>query len=228
FGPSATPPTPADPGPSMEQRAQEALKNSGAPAIPAPLPGVAPAVPRSATVAKPKPLQIPSLATGIKAKGLSDVMTEAENLMKTGKFATALDQYDLAEQIDPGNPMVLLGRANAELGASYYSRAEAHLRQALTADPSLLMGQYDLKSWLGDDRLAFLVKDLKEIAQSDPKQARPVFLLSYIAYNTGNERRAAAYLDLAEKRAGNDPFYKVLREHWSLPDDVTGTEEMNK
>jgi hypothetical protein len=38
-------------------------------------------------------------------------------------------------------------------------------------------------------------------------------------YNTGDERLASGYLDLAEKRAGgNDTFYRVVRAHWSLPD----------
>src|SRR5262249_7098675 len=113
---------------------------------------------------------------------------------------------------------VQLGRANAELGASYYTRAESDIRQAFTQDPSLMEGQYDITSMIGEDRLQFLVKDLKEIANKEKTQSRPVFLLAYIAYNTGNERMAAGYLDLAEKRAGmSDPFYKTVREHWSLP-----------
>jgi cytochrome c-type biogenesis protein CcmH/NrfG len=80
------------------------------------------------------------------------------------------------------------------------------------------MGQYDLKTLLSDDRLAFLVTDLKGIAKRETKESRPLFLLAYIAYNTGNERRAAAYLDLAEKRAdGKDPFFALIRKHWALP-----------
>ena len=49
----------------------------------------------------------------------------------------------------------------------------------------------------------------REVASADEKSPTPVFLLAYVAYNTGNERRAAAYLDLAEKRSdGKDPTYK--------------------
>ena len=70
----------------------------------------------------------------------------------------------------------------------------------------------------GEERLQFLVKDLKEIVRKEPTQARPLFLLAYIAYNTGNERMAAGYLDLAEKRAGaGDPFYSLVRKNWTLP-----------
>jgi hypothetical protein len=83
---------------------------------------------------------------------------------------------------------------------------------------------------IGDDRLAFLVKDLKDIAGKNPTQSRPLFLLSYIAYNSGNERMAAGYLDLAEKRAGaTDTFYGLVRKHWVLPGKGDATApDMNK
>lgn len=167
---------------------------------------------------RPAPLKIRSLAEGVKAKGLSDFLKTAEDLMKQGKFTSALEQYEAAEQVAPNNPLVQLGRANAELGASYYARAEAHLRQAFLSDPALLMGQYDLREFLGQERLQFLVRDLKEIANTEKKQARPVFLLAYLAYNTDNERQAAGYLELAEQRAGStDPLYPLLRQYWNLP-----------
>ena len=104
------------------------------------------------------------------------------------------------------------------------------LQEAFTKNAALLMGQYDLHTFLGDERLAFLVKDLKDLAQRNKNDPRPVFLLSYIAYNTGNERNAAAYLDLAEKRSnGKDPFFGTLRKHWTLPEAAPEVgAEMNK
>ncbi|MEZ0266245.1 MAG: hypothetical protein ACAI43_16060, partial [Phycisphaerae bacterium] len=62
----------------------------------------------------------------------------------------------------------------------------------------------------------------------------PAFLLAYVAYNTGHERQALGYLDLAEKRAdGKDLFFKMVREHWALPEeggakDAPKTPEQNK
>jgi hypothetical protein len=176
-------------------------------------------------LSKPKPPQIHSMQSLItpKAKGVGEILKTAEDLMRQGKFIDALAQYDTAEQIGAKYAAVQLGRANAELGASYYTRADSGIRQAFTQDPSLLEGQYDLSIMIGEERLQFLVKDLKEIVRKEPTQARPLFLLAYIAYNTGNERMAAGYLDLAEKRAGpNDPFYKLVREHWVLPQEPSG------
>jgi tetratricopeptide (TPR) repeat protein len=180
-------------------------------------------------VKKAQPVKVQSLASGMKAKGLADILTNAESLMKQGKFTSALDQYDQAEQVSPNLPLTRLGRANAELGASYYARAEAHLREAFTANPELLVAQYDLTALLGEQRLGVLVKDLKDISNRDQHEARPVFLLAYIAYNTGHEQNAEAYLDLADKRSGGkDKFYQLLRDNWALPEKGAAPADMNK
>jgi hypothetical protein len=228
----ASPSAPLASGQAPNRSAPMMVPPSGTPssaAQPA-TPSQQPQTPQSAVAAvpqitqsgeKPRPLQIHSLAEGVQAKGLADLLTEAETQMKAGHFHSALEQYELAEQVAPNNPLILLGRANAELGQSYYTRADTHLRQAFSGDQALLMGQYDLNTLLGQDRLQFLVSDLKAIAQRETKESRPLFLLAYIAYNTGSERKAAAYLDLAEKRAGgSDPVYDLVRKYWSLPSDV--------
>lgn len=171
---------------------------------------------------RPAPVKITSLAAGVPGKGLADLLTSAESLMKEGRFSSALEKYDQAEQVAPNNPLIKLGRANAELGASYFARAEQHLREAFSADEALLMGQYDLHAFFGEDRLKVIANDLKEIANKEQSQVTPVFLLAYVAYNSENERMAAGYLDLAEKRSGGkDPLIKKIRQYWVLP----GTEQ---
>ena len=168
---------------------------------------------------KPQPVKIKSLAKGVPGEGLSNVMKRAEDLMRQGKFTSALDQYDSAEAVMPNNPMITLGRANAELGSGFFARADAHIRQALTSDRALLMGQYDLTDMLGEERLTKIVGELKEIANKEPNKPTAVFLLAYIAYNTGHEQQALGYLDLAEKRAPDQAsFFKLLKDHWALPD----------
>src|SRR5205085_5170480 len=145
----------------------------------------------------------------------------AEKLMRQGKFTTALEEYERAAKMEPTNPFVSLGRANAELGASYYARAERDLRDSFAADPTLLAGRYNLQQFLGAERLDFLTRDLKEIATSEAREPRPAFLLAYISYNTGNPRAAAEYLDMAERRAGRpDAVHKRMRENSQLPESA--------
>ncbi len=81
-----------------------------------------------------------------------------------------------------------------------------------------MMGQYDLRAMIGADRLGVLVNELKQLANEQPSDPTPVFLLAYISYNTGFTANAEGYLDLADQRAGagRDPFYGNLKAHWSL------------
>ena len=141
--------------------------------------------------------------------------------MKQGKFSSAVDQYDQAEQVAPNDPFVWLGRANAELGTTSYGLAEQHLRRAFLSDQALMMARYDLSALIGNGRLQYLIKDLKDIALANPSE--------YICYNTNKDRAAANYLNLAAKREGKpDPLFKLLQQRWDLP-DVTGDDsELNK
>jgi predicted Zn-dependent protease len=168
-------------------------------------------------VPKPQPMQIESLAAGARGP-LSTMLQKAEDLMKAGKYLSAVDEYDLAARVVPNNSLVQLGRANAELAAGYYRKAETDLRDAMGGDPTLMMGRYDLKAMIGQQRLEELVKDLKDVAVRQPDDPAPVLLLAYLAYNTGNEDSAGMYLDQAEKRANSkDVFYRLLKMHWAVP-----------
>jgi hypothetical protein len=164
------------------------------------------------------PLRVRSLAQGIKAPGLATLLTSAEESMRAGQFGSAIDRYDTAAKVAPNNPLITLGRAIAEMGASYYSRAEGDLRKAFTEGPALTQGQYDLVTFLGAERLQFVIKDLKEIASENPQQATPTFLLAYIARSMGNDALAADYLTETEKRLGGaDELITNLRKDWRLP-----------
>lgn len=168
------------------------------------------------------PLKISSFAEGVKATGLKKLLTDAEVAMRKGDFTNALDQYDGAAAVAPNQPLIMVGRAIAELGAGYYARAQIHLEQALSMDPALLMARYDLKAFYGEDRLKYVTRDLKDLAQAESRQARPLFLLAFIAYSTESEQRAADFLNLAEQRGGSKEFHDKLREYWKLNEKKEG------
>jgi tetratricopeptide (TPR) repeat protein len=208
--------------PEMEPGA--APENETAPDPEAPAPDAPAAAEPQAAAPAPanaaaEPLRIKSLAEGVEAKGLRDLLASAEELMKAGKFASAIEKYGAALEVAPNNPLIVLGRAHAELASTYYGRAEQSMRQAIEADPALLMAQYDLESFVGRDRLGFVVKDLKQVAQTETRAARPQLLLAYIAYSMpGHEAAAAQYLDAAAERSRRpDPLIDLMRKNWNLP-----------
>jgi len=164
------------------------------------------------------PIDVNNLAEGVRSKGLADLITAGQEAMKNGQFGAAIDRFDAAAKVAPNNSLITLGRAHAELGASYYGRAEADLRKAFGEAPELLVGRYSLVDFLGEERLAYIIKDLKAIASAEPQQAGPTFLLAYISRNMGNNDRAADYLTETEKRLGGpDDLIGTFRKVWNLP-----------
>lgn len=191
---------------------------------PSPTPSPTPVAPSPATkpvpvVPRPDPVDITTLTKGVDAKGLAEILGAAEEMMKQGKFNSALDQYAAAGRLAPNNALVTLGKAHAQLGAQYYNRADSTLRQAISTDGALLMGRYDLKAFYGEKRLNEVIADLKALSAQNAESAQPVFLLAYVAYNTGDGQMAANWLAEADRRAdGKDPMIKVFRDHWKLPE----------
>lgn len=167
--------------------------------------------------AAPTPVQIQSLAVGVKDAKLVKVLTQAEEQMRAGKFGSAIDTYEHAEEIAADDPLVFMGRSIAELGGGYFRNSEVHLRQAFDADQSLLYAKFDLRAMLGDDRLNQLATKLGDVANQNPNDPGPMMLLAFIYYNGGMEDRAARALDMAQVRAnGKDKEVEQLRKTWSL------------
>jgi tetratricopeptide (TPR) repeat protein len=166
----------------------------------------------------PAPIKVTSLATGVRAKGLHDMLASAEDLMRQGKFQSAIDRYNVASQIAPNNPLVSLGRANAELGAGAYLIADNDLHRVFNSDHATLVAQYDLKSWFPSERLSTVRTELQKLSAQDPKDEMPEFLLAYIAYNVNETGEAAQHLSEAKKRSGaSDPLLDLLEAAWKLP-----------
>jgi len=165
-----------------------------------------------------EPAVITSLATGIRAKGLAELMKSAEDMMRQGKFTEAVDTYQTAQAVAPNNPFIALGRSFAELGASYYGKADQDLIRAIRIEPAVLAGKYDLNGFLGEDRVKFLNTDLTDLA-AHQKSARPLVLLAFIAHNTGDDATAARDLDQAAPRGQYDSLIALMRSTWGLKVD---------
>jgi hypothetical protein len=164
------------------------------------------------------PVPVSSLADGIKAKGLRDLLSGSEDLIRQGKFDSAIARYDQAQRVAPNNPLPALGRAHAELAGGYYAKAELDLRSVFTKDPELMLMRFDLGSLFPKERIAYVSKDLHDLAKGDAAAERPWFLLAYLDYNTGNSTAAETDLNEAEQRSGRaDWSIPALRQHWSLP-----------
>jgi tetratricopeptide (TPR) repeat protein len=173
------------------------------------------------------PVQVTSIATGISSRELANLLNQAEELTQKQQYGKAMEVYTQAYEAAPNNPLILIGRANAEIGGSYYRQAESDLRLAFSQDKAMLMGQYDLQKVLGDERLQYVIAQLKQIATDSKDNPTPLFLLAYISYNTHNESKAKDYLTDAAARnpnGVNDPVIPMLEKYWTFTDSAPATQ----
>jgi len=196
----------------------------------APVPAPAPVNPPMTANPPPvAPLHVQSLAEGFSAKGMADLLTNAELMVRDQKYDQAIQQYNTAIQVAPNNPLLVLGRANAELGGLYFVKADGDLRAAITADKTVLMGQIDLDHLYGPAQRDLLIGQLKRIAKEQADNPAPLFLLAYISYNLQDADKAQQFLDLAQKRAGgSDPFLAMLQRYWVAEPTTRPADETNK
>jgi tetratricopeptide (TPR) repeat protein len=168
----------------------------------------------------PPPVAIDSYAAGIKAKGLSELISNGESLLEKHQYDKAIATFNTAIDVAPNNPLILMARSNAELGGGYYAQANADIHLAVAQDSAVLMGQYDLQKHLGSDRLKSLISDLKEIAQSSREDTLHSFLLAYVYYNSHHIGQAADWIAIADNRAnGQDSAIIQMKKYWNFNED---------
>lgn len=166
----------------------------------------------------PKALAIDSLASGVTASGLAQLLKQGEDLTRDGKYEQAMEIFAAASEVAPNNYLATIGTAHAALAGGFFKKAETAVRAAYLADPSLLMAKFNLKKMIGQDALPNVVNQLKQAANSQQDDPGLAMLLCYVSYHNDYISQAGIYLDLAEKRsAGKDPFYPYLRAHWKVP-----------
>jgi hypothetical protein len=181
------------------------------------MPKPAPGTVLDNTTSLAKPIVITSLATGVPSKTLADLMKTAEDRMREGKFTEAVDAYESAQKAFPNNPFIYLGRSFAELGSSYYGKADLDLRRAVLLDPAVLAGRYDLNGFLGQDRVSFIQKELTDIETRETKSGRAPTLLAFVAHNVGDDTAAVTELNAAATKGGPYPaMVEEMRTAWGI------------
>jgi len=159
---------------------------------------------------------------GKKDSLLNKHLRQAEQLLVKGSYYLAAGHYDIAHAIDPDNPLPLLGKGHALLGAGEYRTSVRALLRGIARFPEIARFRLDLRRLLGTDQLLDIRRaDLEgKLNQRDDHELR--FLLGYIEYYSGlsryglnNLRRAAAealpdsvirrFVQLLEQSANVDP-----------------------
>jgi hypothetical protein len=148
-------------------------------------------------------------------------MSAGQSLLASAKYFDAEERFSRALAYKPGEPMALVGRIHAQIGAGLHLSAAINVQDFFSNNPELIAVRYAGQAGLPADRLASQRDALRERAMNatvGSVTARDSSLLwAYLAYQSGDTEDAARALDvfMREASARDTNLGLLLRELWS-------------
>jgi predicted Zn-dependent protease len=164
---------------------------------------------------KVEPLKtLSNVPPGIRATAFDTQMKTAETRLKEGKFMDAVDEYQHALAMQPGNALALVGRAHAELGAGMYQSAAMDLKAVFLQKPEMMSVRYTLNEFIPQKRIEALMNDLLGLTTRDRTSNMASFLYCYLAYNTDHPNELQQELDRWGIRPAHDEWQAIALKAW--------------
>lgn len=159
--------------------------------------------------------EINSLAGGTPGN-FGHLMRRAEADQKAGRFVSAIENYQSAIELQPGNELPLVGQANAELGAGLYQSAAYNLKFVFGRHPELTALRYDLNALLPKVSLTATRRQLHSMFTQ--KSDLAAFLLAYVDYQTGRTKDLKSTLNHWANWKNSGPWPVILKKAWMKAD----------
>lgn len=163
---------------------------------------------------KIKPVHIAQSAGGA-ISGFDLQMSRAESNLKVGRYLDAAESFQSALTMKPDDPLALVGRAHAEMGAGIYIAAEYDLKFVFTRKPELVSVRYDVNSFLPANRQEFLLEDFHKLTTNKETANMASFLYCYLCYQSGRTAQLKSELQAWSARDARDDWQSIAQRAWS-------------
>jgi hypothetical protein len=195
------------------QRAETGLAAGGGGAAPPALPLTKVSDSEWQAGGKVKPVRIAPQA-GATVSGYDLLMNQAEKKLADGNYLDAAVQFQNALALKPDDPLALIGRAHAWLGAGVYAGADTDLKFAFTRNPELIGLRYQENSFVPAKRQEYLLDDLQKATEKKGMANMASFLYCYVCYETGRTDLLQAELKKWAAQPGHDEWAEVAARAW--------------
>ncbi|QNN24779.1 hypothetical protein HED60_21710 [Planctomycetales bacterium ZRK34] len=146
-------------------------------------------------------------------------MRRAEQFMAKERYFDAENAFATSLALTPGDPMALVGRVNAQIGAGLYMTSSRNLRDLFSTHPELIAARYGEKLLPHGKRLLAIEDDLHDLLADNPQTDLPL-VVAYLAYQQGKSSQVSHALNVLGTRRPNDPLIPLLKRIWvDQPDD---------
>jgi hypothetical protein len=164
---------------------------------------------------KVKPVKLAAaVVAGAPQSDFDTLMLRGEDALNAGKYLDALRIFHAALADKPEDPLALVGRAHAELGAGIYSAAAYDLKFIFARKPGMVAVRYDPQSFIPVVRQEFLLQDLLKLTDNKDSANMASFLYCYLCYENGHPAALQTELKRWNAREGHDTWAAVAARAW--------------
>ena len=139
-------------------------------------------------------------------------MAYGQKLIDSGKFMQAIQAFQGALAMRPGNPLAIIGQAHAEIAAGLYGSAAYNLQFVFNRNPALTAVRYNLKKLIPVASLRAATRELKTLVKRDNPSA--AMLLAYVDYQLGYRRQLRHTLTQWVEFQPQSIWPRILRKAW--------------
>ncbi len=148
---------------------------------------------------------------------VQQIVDQAETAMREGEFFRAEDRFEVALQLNPGNPMLEGGLANAQIGAGLYRSAGVTLARLFRDDELMIDVKWEDGLIPNETRLKVAANEIQDTIKKNPRNAGALGLVqAYIGRQLGDEAMIFDGLEKLEE-SKLQRLAELLRAIWLTP-----------
>ena len=163
--------------------------------------------------------QIESFVAGQSGR-IADLMKRGEDLLARGAFFDAEARFDHVLDINPGNPLALLGRANAQLGAGLFLSSALSLRKLFGNYPEITGTRLAPRLLPNRTRLIFAKSKLSGRIERGRDLSSYGICLAYVGWLLEEPETVEEGLALMKGNPEDQALAYLLSQVWLVSDQV--------
>ena len=156
---------------------------------------------------------VADLSPGDRARVDQLVRSGQDNLAK-GEFFAAERCFADALALSPGNPLLIAGLGNSQLGAGLYLSAGLSFRELFTSYPEMIDNRYEVRLLPKEERLRQAVEALRARIAGKTDADSFGLLLAYLGHQLEDRSLVLEGLGAITGSPANDALRELLQEVW--------------
>lgn len=157
--------------------------------------------------------QVRDLTAGERVR-VDELVLDGQDALLRGDYFRAEKRFESALDLNPGNPLLIAGLANSQLGAGVYLAAANTLRALFATNPEMIDVRYEARLLPNETRLRLAEDTLRQRIALDTDRPRYGFVLAYLGHQLSRRGTVEEGLSVMGGSPEWDAMRDLLRAVW--------------